>query len=138
MKFELLDTFKKKDQIIDLKLCKVLMEDKEYPWILLIPTRANITQINQLSEGDSIQLIKEINFSSNIMEKLFETDRLNIAAIGNKTPQLHIHIIARKKNDPLWPKTIWGQPMKNLEISEKIKRLNLLKNEFSKSWLKNF
>ncbi len=54
--------------------------------------------MNQLKETDSIQLIKEINFATNIMEKIFPTDRINVAAIGNNSHQLHIHIISRTKN----------------------------------------
>lgn len=134
MQFELLNDFKTKDFIVDLKLCKVLMEDKVYPWILLIPMKNDITQINQLSEDDSFQLIKEINFASNVMEKIFKTDRLNVAAIGNKTPQLHIHIISRTKDDPLWPETIWGQNIEKLSESDRISRSTLIKEEFEKSW----
>ncbi len=134
MAFELSDSFKNKEYIIDLKLCKVLMEDKIYPWILLIPMRENIVQINQLKEKDSTQLIKEINFASNIMEATFLTDRLNVAAIGNKTPQLHIHIISRTTSDPLWPETIWGQKMENLTNKSIAERSNLLKKEFSRLW----
>ena len=134
MQFELLNDFKTKDFIVDLKLCKVLMEDKVYPWILLIPMKNDITQINQLSEDDSFQLIKEINFASNVMEKIFKTDRLNVAAIGNKTPQLHIHIISRTKDDALWPETIWGQNIEKLSESDRISRSTLIKEEFEKSW----
>ncbi|MDR3030872.1 MAG: HIT family protein [Holosporales bacterium] len=130
--FELLDAFKKKEFIRDLKLCKTLMEDKEYPWILLIPMRDNIMQINQLSEEDSVQLMKEIRIASKIMNELFDSERLNIAAIGNKTPQLHIHIISRKSSDSLWPKTVWGMQMKKLTDSEKIDRADKIRESFSK------
>ncbi|MDO4975021.1 MAG: HIT domain-containing protein [Alphaproteobacteria bacterium] len=133
MEFELIDAFKKKDFIVDLKLCRVLMENKIFPWILLIPRKANITQMNQLSELESFQLIKEINFATNIMEKTFPTDRINVAAIGNKSPQLHIHIISRTKDDPLWPETIWGQKMDLLDDIEKENRVYLLKNAFANS-----
>lgn len=135
MAFELIESFKKKDFVIDLKLCKVLMEDKVFPWILLIPQRENVTQMNQLSEADSLQLMKEINFSTNIMERIFPTDRINVAAIGNKTPQLHIHIISRTQNDPLWPETIWGQKMDKLSEQEREKRLDCLKKAFENSCL---
>lgn len=133
MAFELINAFKNKDFIVDLNLCRVLMEDKVFPWILLIPRVSNITQMNQLKESDSIQLIKEINFATNIMENIFPTDRINVAAIGNKSPQLHIHIISRTKNDPLWPETIWGQEMEILDNKEKEKRIYLLKKAFENS-----
>jgi diadenosine tetraphosphate (Ap4A) HIT family hydrolase len=128
--FDLLETFKQKEHIVDLELCTVLMEDKEYPWILLIPQRTEITQLNQLSDKDSVLLIREINFSSDIMERLFVTDRLNVAAIGNKTPQLHIHIISRRVGDRLWPETIWGCQMQKLTDIEKTERATLLRSAF--------
>lgn len=130
MTFELIKSLKNKDFITDLKLCRVLMEDKVIPWILLIPRRQNITQMNQLSEQDSLQLIKEINFATNTMENTFPTDRINVAALGNKMPQLHIHIISRTKNDSLWPETIWGQEMEILNNIEKENRMYLLKKSF--------
>jgi diadenosine tetraphosphate (Ap4A) HIT family hydrolase len=107
------------------------MEDKIlFPWILLIPRRRNIIQVNHLIEEDQVQLMKEISLSSNVMEKLFTTDRLNIAAIGNKTPQLHIHIISRRENDPLWPETVWGQKMAKLTEQEANERLARFKKAF--------
>jgi diadenosine tetraphosphate (Ap4A) HIT family hydrolase len=136
--FALLDSLKKKPFIADLPLCTVLMEDKEFPWILLIPRRSNVVQINQLTEEDQIQLVREINVSSNIMEKLFVTDRLNVAAIGNKTPQLHIHIISRTQNDSLWPETVWGQKMEILQERNLIERREKLINSFAQESIKFF
>ena len=118
--------FQKKPLIAELPLCSVVLETKSYPWILLIPRRPNVLQMNHLSELDQQQLMTEIRIASGIMEKLFPTDRLNVAAIGNKTPQLHVHIISRTKSDPLWPETVWGQPMDSLEgalLEERVQRL---------------
>lgn len=128
--FELLDTFKKKELIAELPLCSVVMEDKEFPWVLLIPRRANILQINQLTSEDQIQLMKEIDFVSDIMEKLFPCDRLNVAAIGNKTPQLHVHIICRTETDSLWPETVWGQQMRKLTSEEAHTRAEKIREVF--------
>ena len=133
MAFQLLETFQKKSLIKELDLCSVIMEDKEFPWILLIPRVENVVQINQLSLDQQLQLTKEINFCSNIMEKLFECDRLNVAAIGNKTPQLHIHIICRTKNDSLWPETVWGQEMRRLTAEENKERADLITQAFEKA-----
>ncbi|MBR1734830.1 MAG: HIT family protein [Alphaproteobacteria bacterium] len=130
MPFELLSSFKQKKKIIELNLCLVLMEDKEFPWILLIPQIKNVQQINQLMLDQQIQLVKEINLCSDIMESTFECDRLNIAAIGNKTPQLHIHIICRTKNDSLWPETVWGKNMRILSNEEQKDRAEKLINAF--------
>ena len=133
MAFQLLETFQKKSLIKELDLCSVIMEDKEFPWILLIPRVENVVQINQLSLDQQLQLTKEINFCSNIKEKLFECDRLNVAAIGNKTPQLHIHIICRTKNDSLWPETVWGQEMRRLTAEENKERADLITQAFEKA-----
>jgi len=130
MSFQLLDTFQKKTKICDLKLSTVIMEDKEIPWILLIPRIENIKQINQLPLDNQLQLMREINFASSIMEELFECDRLNVAAIGNKTPQLHIHIICRTEADPFWPETVWGREMEKLSPEENDARANLLIKNF--------
>ncbi|GHT92337.1 hypothetical protein FACS1894122_06050 [Alphaproteobacteria bacterium] len=106
------------------------MEDKEFPWILLIPRRANIRQMNQLNEKDRVQLMDEITIASNIMEKLFPADILNVAAIGNKTPQLHIHIICRHQDDFLWPEVVWGREMKKLTDKEQLVRADLIRAGF--------
>ncbi|GHU20543.1 hypothetical protein FACS189472_12060 [Alphaproteobacteria bacterium] len=131
--FILLDAFKRKQLITELSICSVLMEDKEFPWLLLIPRRQNIRQMNQLSEKDRIQLMDEITMASDIMEKLFPTDILNVAAIGNKTPQLHVHIICRHKDDSLWPEVVWGRKMKKLTDEEQLIRADLIRSSFGNS-----
>ena len=86
----------------------LLLNDRQYPWVILVPRRENISEIYQLSESDQLQLQKE---SSNVlaaMAKHFSADKMNVAALGNVVPQLHIHHIARFKDDPAWPKPVWG------------------------------
>jgi len=86
--------------IKDLKLCTVrLINNSHFPWIILIPKRKSVTDITELKRKDQIFLLNEIVFCSKIMKKLFKTSKLNIEKIGNKVPQLHIHIIARNKKD---------------------------------------
>ncbi|MBE6447624.1 MAG: HIT family protein [Alphaproteobacteria bacterium] len=133
MVFQLLETFQKKNKICDLKLCTVIMENKEFPWILLIPRVANVKQMNQLTLDDQLQLMKEINLCSNIMEELFECNRLNVAAIGNKTPQLHVHIVCRTEKDSLWPETIWGQQMTTLSLEEAEERALKIRKKFEEN-----
>ena len=107
--------------IKDLKLCSVrLIDNNKFPWIILIPKRKKITDITELSSRDQNLLMKEIVLSSKVMKKLFKTSKLNVEKIGNMVPQLHIHIIARSKNDSAWPLSVWvvkGKiyPKKNLE-----------------------
>ena len=86
----------------------LLMDDESYPWFILVPDRKNITEIFQLSREDQITLMEESSFLSSKLAELFNADKLNIAALGNVVPQLHIHHIVRYKNDPAWPGPVWG------------------------------
>ena len=92
----------------DLKLCSIRLHDNlKFPWLILIPRRKNITDMSELNSKDQILLMKEIIYVSKIVKKLFKTSRLNVEKIGNITPELHIHIIARNKNDSSWPLSVW-------------------------------
>ena len=92
----------------ELKLCSIRLHDNsKFPWIILIPKRKNITDISELSSKDQLLLMKEIVYSSKVMKKLFKTSKLNVEKIGHIVPQLHIHIIARYKNDSSWPLSVW-------------------------------
>ncbi len=90
-------------------LCHLLlMKDTRYPWLVLVPGRPDITEIYQLSESDQNQLLRESALLANILMTGFSAEKLNIAALGNVVPQLHVHHIARYKNDPVWPRPVWG------------------------------
>lgn len=96
-------------EICDLKLCKLmLLPDTENPWAVLIPRLDEIREIHQLTREDQIQLMDEINEMSLFFEESFSPEKLNIGALGNMVPQLHIHIIARYSSDRAWPGAIWG------------------------------
>ncbi|UTW55560.1 HIT domain-containing protein [Kordiimonas sp. SCSIO 12610] len=86
----------------------LLMNDANYPWVILVPKRHNIREMYQLSEGDRAQLMKEISTASEVIQKLFKADKMNVGALGNMVPQLHVHIIARHENDAAWPNPVWG------------------------------
>jgi len=91
-------------------LCTLLLlNDANYPWFILVPRRENITEIHQLSEEDQQQLMRESSQLASCIEKEFNADKINIAALGNVVPQLHIHHIARYKSDPAWPAPVWGK-----------------------------
>ena len=113
--------------ITDLKLCSVrLIDNEKFPWIILVPKRNKVTDITNLNSKDQITLIKEIVFCSNVMKKIFKTSKLNVEKIGNIVPQLHIHIIARKKNDSSWPLSVWvvkGKSYKKTLLESVIKKL---------------
>ena len=105
--------------IFDLKLCSIRMIDNSnFPWIILIPKRKSVTDITDLKKNDRNQLMEEIVYCSNIMKKVFKTSRLNVEKIGNIVPQLHIHIIARKKTDATWPLPVWVAKVKNYKKKE--------------------
>lgn len=111
MTFTLHPNLEKKAFIIDLPLSRILLEDnKDYPWLFLVPRREGVLQIMDLSTEDQMQLIKELDLVQRVMWQEFCPSRLNVAAIGNKTPQLHIHVIARFESDPAWPGTVWDHP----------------------------
>ena len=91
------------------ELCLLLISrDANYPWLILVPKRENITEIFQLEPDDRHQLLHESCVLSQAMTELFAPDKLNIAALGNVVPQLHIHHIARYHSDQAWPSPIWG------------------------------
>ncbi|MES2677278.1 MAG: HIT domain-containing protein [Pseudomonadota bacterium] len=100
----------KKDTILvkDLKLCQLLlMNNSLYPWFILVPRLPNLVEIIDLSQADQILLMQEIAVVSAAVKKLFNPAKLNIAALGNMVEQLHIHIIARFKDDKTFPKPVW-------------------------------
>ena len=99
---------KSSHHISDLKLCSVrLIDNQNFPWIILIPKRKGVTDITNLNSKDQIYLMKEIVHASKLMKKVFKTKKLNVEKIGNIVPQLHIHIIARYKKDVSWPLSVW-------------------------------
>jgi diadenosine tetraphosphate (Ap4A) HIT family hydrolase len=113
MNFILHPNLSKKDFVIDLPLSRVLLENEaHYPWIFLVPRRPDVARIMDLNEMDQLQLIKELDLAQKILWSSFPLTQLNVAAIGNKTPQLHVHVIGRHSEDPAWPNTVWDHPTK--------------------------
>ena len=101
--------------IKDLELCRVLlMNDSNYPWCILVPMREGKKDLYELSDAEQKQFITESSRLSQVMmslfsDKEFKGKKMNIAALGNMVPQLHIHHIVRREGDPCWPKPVWGQ-----------------------------
>ena len=117
--------------IVDLKLCSVRLNDNsKFPWLILIPKRKNVTDISDLNSKDQILLMKEIVFVSRLMKKLFKTSKLNIEKIGNIVPQLHIHIISRKKTDSSWPLSVWVVKGKKYSAKNLKDVLNKIRSAF--------
>ncbi len=95
--------------VCDLALSRlVLMNNSRFPWLLLVPRLADVTEIVDLAEPDQQTLWREIAQISRLLREMFEPDKLNVASIGNLVPQLHVHLIARFQHDEAWPKPTFG------------------------------
>ena len=93
----------------NLPLCHIrLMNDANYPWLLLIPRCANATEIMDLSETDQAHLMREITKTIRALKTETSCHKINVAAIGNVVAQLHVHVVARFRTDTAWPKPVWG------------------------------
>ena len=96
--------------VCDLELCRVLLSnDATYPWLVLSPRREGLRDLHDLSKADGIAVLDEIRRCSQALIDLFQPDKMNVAALGNQVPQLHIHVIARFRTDPAWPGPVWGK-----------------------------
>ncbi len=109
--FELHPQLEKDCEILgDLPLCRVLlMNDRQYPWFILVPRVAGITEIFQLAAEDRARLIDESCRFSEFIHREFSAHKINVAALGNMVPQLHVHHIVRYREDPAWPGPVWGK-----------------------------
>ncbi|MDO8608792.1 MAG: HIT family protein [Phaeospirillum sp.] len=95
--------------LADWPLCRVLlMNDATYPWLILVPRREGVSEITDLTAPDQTVLMTEIAQASTRLRALVAPDRINVAALGNVVPQLHVHVIARFTTDAAWPKPVWG------------------------------
>jgi diadenosine tetraphosphate (Ap4A) HIT family hydrolase len=93
----------------DLALSRVLaVNDAAFPWVLLVPRRAGASEIIDLDAAAQAQLMVEVSQTSGALKAITACDKLNVAAIGNVVPQLHVHVVARRKTDVAWPKPVWG------------------------------
>lgn len=95
--------------LADWPFCRVLrMNDRTYPWLILVPRRPEIREIVDLTEDEQLALTREIARASRALQTLRRPHKLNVAALGNMVPQLHVHVIGRDPGDPAWPKPVWG------------------------------
>jgi diadenosine tetraphosphate (Ap4A) HIT family hydrolase len=93
----------------DLPLARVLLaNDANYPWLILVPRLPGLVELIDLEENAQVQLLGEISAAARALKKITGCDKLNIAALGNQVAQLHVHVIARRRGDPAWPKPVWG------------------------------
>jgi diadenosine tetraphosphate (Ap4A) HIT family hydrolase len=116
--------------VASLELCEVLLFNNAlFPWVILVPQRAEIKEIIDLNAQDRITLIQEISMISEIMQEVFSPDKLNVAALGNIVPQLHVHIIARYQSDSAWPQPVFGNGKKPYDPEYSGKIINRLKEK---------
>lgn len=117
----------------DYPLCRLLLlDDKQYPWVILVPRREGITEIFQLNEEDQLQLQRESTSVLAAMAHHYKADKMNVAALGNVVSQLHIHHIVRFRGDPSWPKPVWGVlPSVAYTLKERENCLSELRKLFS-------
>lgn len=93
----------------DLPLCRVLlMDDSRYPWVILVPRREGLRDFHEVAKADKAAFQGEIDFVSEVLKAATGAFKLNVAAIGNMVPQLHVHVVARFEGDEVWPKPVWG------------------------------
>lgn len=95
--------------VLDLPLSRVLlMDDARWPWLVLVPRRPGVVEFIDLAEADAAQLWTEARLCAGVLRARFRPDKLNLGALGNVVPQLHVHVIARWRSDPRWPQPVWG------------------------------
>lgn len=95
--------------VTDLELCAVrLMKDANYPWLLMVPRRADLIEIIDLDQADRALLMDEVCAVSEALKTATDGEKLNVAALGNQVAQLHVHVIARFRDDAAWPNPVWG------------------------------
>ncbi|MGH8079137.1 MAG: HIT domain-containing protein [Lysobacter sp.] len=104
-----------------------LMDDANHPWLILVPRVDGATELVDLDETQQQTLTREIARTSRALQNAFAPHKLNIAALGNLVPQLHVHVIARYREDIAWPRPVWGmataQPYSPEMLVQRIRRL---------------
>jgi diadenosine tetraphosphate (Ap4A) HIT family hydrolase len=95
--------------ICELPLCRVLlMRDARYPWLILVPRRDGLTELDDLTQEDAAQLMREIVMATRVMRGFAGVEKVNVGALGNIVRQLHMHIVGRRAGDYAWPGPVWG------------------------------
>ena len=115
--------------VLNLPLSTVrLMNERSWPWLILVPRRPGLVELIDLDAAERSQLMEEIARAAETLRTLYTPDNLNVAALGNVVPQLHIHVIARFRDDPAWPRPVWNvkpfrEPYDEPALSETVRRI---------------
>lgn len=95
--------------VVNWELCRVLlMDDERFPWLVLVPRREGLAELDDLTERERTQLMREIARATNVLRGAVDCDKLNVGALGNIVRQLHVHVVARRECDAAWPGPVWG------------------------------
>jgi len=110
------------------RLCRLLMmNDSRFPWFILVPELTGVSEIYQLDQPDRQRLTEESSYLAEKLAALYRADKMNIAAIGNLVPQLHIHHVVRYRGDNVWPAPVWGKlaavPYTEQQVIENLARV---------------
>ncbi len=132
MSFELVAGLAAKKDVFELENSIVKFENqyKQCPWIFVIPKFENKGNFTDLTKDQQKILMDDVSMASDIMSELFAPDRLNVAMIGNMTPQIHAHIICRYESDDHWPNTIWGAETKEMSDTQANEMIAKIKVKF--------
>lgn len=94
----------------DLPLCRLLlMDDRRFPWTILVPRRTGLRDFHDVAKADKEAFLGEIDAVSKVLKDITGAVKMNVAALGNMVPQLHVHVIARFEKDVCWPRPVWGE-----------------------------
>lgn len=99
----------------DWPLCQVrLQDDGRFPWLILIPRIESAVELDDLTPDQRAMLMEETVRAGALVRSLGDramrpVEKLNVAAIGNVTAQLHVHVVGRRRDDGLWPHPVWGR-----------------------------
>ncbi|MCU9945851.1 HIT family protein [Pseudomonas sp. PDM13] len=118
-------------QVGDFPLCRLLlMNDVHYPWFILVPRREDVSELFQLDADDQLRLWSETTRLAEVLKDSFGADKMNVATLGNVVSQLHMHVIARRREDVAWPAPVWGrhpaQPYRPEQVGEVMAKLRLV------------
>jgi diadenosine tetraphosphate (Ap4A) HIT family hydrolase len=119
--------------LVELDLSSVLlMDEPAWPWLVLVPQRPALREIVDLDEAARHTLMDEIAWASTALQRLFNPDKLNVGALGNMVPQLHVHVIARRIGDHAWPGPVWGSKARDRHAPAALaERAMLLRRELA-------
>jgi len=111
------------EHVIWLGLCELrLMDDRRWPWLLLVPQRPGIEEVHDLTPLDQAMLTFETNMVAQALKRVTGCAKINTGALGNRVRQLHVHVVARNEGDPNWPGPVWGYGLREIYPREALHR----------------